>query len=290
MRRTCSAESNQDLFWALRGGGAGSYGIVTALTLRTFPVNTVTTFNIEWPWAGAHGAVVAWQTFMLSAPDSISSVLALRVPATTGGDPKIAVNGQMLAPRNEAVAALAPLTGAGSPLKVTITERPFDVAVKYFEGAGPKRIRFAAKSAFARDLLPPAGIDRLVTAIEAKHRDPRLRGGGVVLFAYGGAINRIGPKATAFVHRDAVCSLEYVALWSQDSVNLEQASVGWVRDAHEQMKPYVSSQAVQNYADTTLAGWRRAYYGQNLERLVKVKKRYDPADVFRHALSIPVSL
>ncbi len=288
--RKCSATADPDLFWALRGGGAGSYGIVTAFTLRTFPVDTVTTFNIEWPWAAAHGAVVAWQTFMQSAPDTISSVLALRVPATTGGDPKVAVNGQMLGPRSEAVAALAPLTGAGSPVSVTITERPFNVAVKYFEGTGARRARLAAKSAFARELLTPAGVDTLISAVNAKHRDPRLRGGGIVMFAYGGAINRVAPSATAFVHRDAMFSLEYVSLWADRSVSLAEVSIGWVRDAHAAIRPYVSGQAVQNYADTDLAGWRRAYYGQNLERLVAVKKRYDPANLFRHALSIPTRL
>jgi FAD/FMN-containing dehydrogenase len=289
-RRVCTAGSSPDLFWALRGGGAGSFGVVTSLTVRTFPVARVTTFHVEWPWAAAAAAIVAWQTFMLTAPDSISSVLALRVPPTVGGDPKIAVNGQMLAPRAEAVAALAPLTGAGSPLEVTITERPFDVAVRYFEGTGATRARLAAKSAIAQDLLTPAAIDTLITAVNAKHRDPRLRGGGVVLFAYGGAVNRVDPRATAFVHRNAVCTLEYVSLWSQLSVNVEQASVGWVQDAHAAMRGYLSGQAVQNYADTSLAGWKRAYYGQNLERLVKVKKRYDPGNLFRHALSIPVQL
>jgi hypothetical protein len=250
----------------------------------------VTTFNVEWPWGAAEGAVAAWQAFMRTAPDEVSSVLALRVPATTGGSPKIAVNGQMLAPKSEALQALAPLTSALAPLRATVTERPFDVAVRYFAGGGAARARLAAKSAYARAPLSSAGIHRLITAVDAKHRDPRLRGGGIVLFAYGGAINRVPPGATAFVHRDALFSLEYVALWADRSVNLEQASQGWVRDAHAALRPYVSGEAVQNYADTGLPGWKRAYYGQNLQRLVTVKRRYDPGNVFRHALSIPASL
>ncbi len=288
--RRCSSAVDPDLFWALRGAGAGSFGIVTAFTLRTFPVATVTTFNVEWPWAAAQEALLAWQSFMLAAPDQISSVLALRVPPTTGGNPKIAVNGQMLAAKSEAVAALASLTSAVTPLTVNITERPFNVAVEYFEGAGLTRARLAAKSAFARTPLSTPAVDTLISAVNAKHRDPRLRGGGVVLFAYGGAINRVPAAATAFVHRDAVCSLEYVTLWSDRSVSLEQASKGWVRAVHQAMRQYVSAEAVQNYADLELAGWRRAYYGQNLPRLVDVKKRYDPGNLFRHALSIPTHL
>ena len=289
-RRTCSRSADPDLFWALRGGGAGSYGVVTAFTLRTFAVGVVTTFNVEWPWAAAREALLAWQSFMRTAPDEISSVLALRVPATAGGDPKVAVNGQVLATKSEAMAAIAPLLSAPAPLRVNVAERPFNVAVKYFEGARLERARLFAKSAFARKLLTPAAIDTLISLVNAKHRDPRLRGGGVVLFAYGGAINRVPPRATAFVHRDALFSLEYVSLWNDRSVSLAQASEGWVREAHHAMRSYVSGEAVQNYSDTELAGWRRAYYGQNLERLVAVKKRYDPGNVFRHALSIPTHL
>lgn len=288
--RRCSAGANADLFWALRGGGAGSYGVVTALVLETFPVGRVTTFNVEWPWAAGEQALGAWQAFMRTAPDTVSSVMALRVPPVVGGSPKVAVNGQMLAGQSETVAALAPLTSVGSPVRVNIVERPWDIAVKYFEGGGATRARLVAKSALAREPLSPAAIHELVVAVEAKHRDPRLRGGGIVLFAYGGAIARVAPTATAFVHRDALLSLEYVALWNDASVNVENASKGWVRDAHAALRPHVSAEAVQNYADLDLAGWKRAYYGLNLPRLVAVKRRYDPGNLFRHALSIPPTL
>jgi FAD/FMN-containing dehydrogenase len=287
--RHCTAAQDADLFWALRGGGAGSFGVVTALTLRTFPVGRATTFNIEWPWAAADQALDAWQTFMATAPDAVSSVLALRAPKETGGTPRVAVNGQMLATRAVAVAALAPLTVVGNPLKVSIVERRYDVAVKYFEGGGATRGRLVAKSAIARRRLSPPGIERLLGAVEHAHRDPRL-GAGAVLFAYGGAIARVPARATAFVHRDALFSLELVALWTANDAALESAATRWVRNAHAAVRPYLSSEAVQNYADTDLAGWKRAYFGKNLDRLVTVKRRYDPSNVFRHALSIPTTL
>jgi FAD/FMN-containing dehydrogenase len=288
--RKCSASADPDLFWALRGGGAGSFGVVTAFVVRTFAVERVTTFNVEWPWGAAEEALGAWQAFMRGAPDAVSSVFALRVPQATGGTPKAAVNGQMLAPRGETVAALAALTSVGSPVQVNVVERPWDIAVRYFEGGGGSRARLVAKSALARQPLTPAAIHELAVAVESKHRDPRLRGGGIVLFAYGGAIGSVPSTATAFVHRDALLSLEYVALWQQASVNVENASRGWVRDAHAALRPHVSGEAVQNYADTDLAGWKRAYYGANLPRLVSVKRRYDPGNLFRHAQSIPRAL
>ena len=288
--RSCSAGQQPDLFWALRGAGAGSFGIVTALTLDTFAVGTVTTFNVEWPWAAAAEVLDAWQAFMRTAPDELSCVLALRVPATTGGTPHIALNGQLFGSAGEASAALASLTAVGAPLRVNVLTRPFNVAVKYFAGGLTTRARLAAKSAFAKKSLSPAGIDTLVDAVEEKHADPRLRGGGVVLFGYGGAINRVPRGKTAFVHRDALFSLEYATLWAAGNTALEQPSVRWLRDVRAAMVPYVSGEAVQNYADAELSGWKKAYYGENLPRLVRVKRRYDPSNMFRHALSIPTHL
>ena len=230
-RRTCSRSADPDLFWALRGGGAGSYGVVTALTLRTFAVGVVTTFNVEWPWAAAREALLAWQSFMRRAPDELSSVLALRVPATTGGDPKVALNGQVLATKSEAMAAIAPLLSVAGSAPCQRRGTAVQRGRQVLRGRrGLERARLFAKSAFAKKLLTPAAIDTLISLVNAKHRDPRLRGGGVVLFAYGGAINRVPPRATAFVHRDALFSLEYVSLWNDRSVSLaRRARAGYAK-------------------------------------------------------------
>lgn len=289
--RHCSAAHEADLFWALRGGGAGSYGIVTRMTFATRPVGRVTTFSIEWPWAAAAEVVPAWDTFMHGAPDTLSSVLALRVPQTTGGEPKLAANGQFLGSKPAAAGVLAALVGAmPAPVNVTLVERPFDRAAVYFAGGQTERRRIAGASHVARKPIAARGLVALVEAVEARHADPRLRGGGIVLFAFGGAINRVGRRQTAFVHRDARFSMQLVALWSQPGAELESAELAWLVAARRSLRPFVSDEAIQNYADAQLAGWKRAYYAENLERLVKVKKAVDPANRFRHAQSIPTML
>jgi FAD/FMN-containing dehydrogenase len=286
-----SATSRPNLFWALRGGGAGSFGIVTRLTFATRKVGTVTTFVLRWPWAAAADVIAAWQAFMATAPDALTSVLALRVPASSGGAPTVAVNGMFLGPKAGAAAALAGLTGGDPPPATTsLVQRTFAAATAYFAAGQTERRRIAGSSRVARAALGPKGRDAVVAAVEDRSADPRLRGGGVVLFAFGGAVGRVPRTATAYVHRDARFSLELLGLWTDPSAGVENANLAWIRQARLALAPYTSAEALQNYADRGIVGWKRAYYAENLERLVAAKHAVDPANRFRHAQSIPTSL
>ena len=286
-----SATSRPNLFWALRGGGTGSFGIVTRLTFATREIGTVTTFALRWPWEAAADAIAKWQAFMATAPDALSSVLALRVPATTGGMPTVAVNGMFLGPKAMATAALhALVAGDPAPSAVSVVQRTFAGAARYFAGGQAERRRIAGSSRVARTPLGPQGRVAVAAAVDERHADPRLRGGGIVLFAFGGAVGRVSRTATAYVHRDARFSLELLGLWTSPSPAVEAANLAWIRHARLALAPYTSGEALQNYADRGLARWKRAYYAENLERLVATKHAVDPGNLFHHAQSIPTTL
>jgi FAD/FMN-containing dehydrogenase len=206
-----------------------------------------------------------------------------------GGEPILALNGLVVGPKSEASAILAPFVAATSPTQTALVERTWGSAVSYFAGDQAEvRRGIAVASGYARSPLDAAGRAALVAAVEARQANPALRRGGAVLFALGGAVNTVAPAATAFVHRGALFSVELLALW--DAASHQGANLAWVDAARASVRPHLSSEAVQNYADPGLGRARRAYYGANLERLVAVKHAVDPRNVFRHSQSIPVKL
>jgi hypothetical protein len=297
----CNANEHADLYWACRGGGGGNFGIVTRLVFRTHPVDRVATYTMQWPWADARRVVQAWQTFAPHAPDGLFCVLNLS--AVGGGSPQITSAGQFFGSREQLESLIRPLVNAGTPTRVTVTSRTYMEAVRLWAGCTgtvaechlqPQgqlgRARFKGKSDYANRPLSQRGIATLVAQIES--RAAGGPGSGIVLLdSSGGAINRIGKAATAFVHRDGLFSLQYLSYWNVSApASVVGANLNFLRRFRRAMRPYVSGFAYQNYIDPELANWRHAYYGSNFSRLVAVKRRYDPRNVFRFRQSIPTRI
>jgi hypothetical protein len=126
----------------------------------------------------------------------------------------------------------------------------------------------------------------MVRALEARVADPKLGRGTILLDAYGGAIARIPKAATAFVHRDALCSAQYLAFWPAGNAARGAANLAWMRRFYASLRPWMAGEAYVNYVDPELHGWQRAYYGSNYARLRRVKHRYDPTGFFRFAQGV----
>lgn len=146
------------------------------------------------------------------------------------------------------------------------------------------RVPSCAKSDFFTQQIPAAGIQALIAGIE-QMRDVQGAAGGlgeVLLDALGGAINRVDPSATAFVHRDSLFLAQYLTRWNKGG---SAAGAGrqhaWLRSPYASLHPYASGQAYQNYVDPELANWQQACYGANYARLSRVKAAYEPHQVFR---------
>jgi FAD/FMN-containing dehydrogenase len=287
---------HSDLYWALRGGGGGNFGIVTRLVFATHPADDVVTYSLAWPWTDARRVVAAWQKLVPTAPDGLFFVLNLNAAAGSSASPNITSAGQFYGDEGHLRSLLQPLVDAGTPTRFTTRSRTYLSAALMWAGCAAdiaechlppqgnlSRATFAAKSSYANHPLTTAGIDALIAQIEARRATGS--GSGIVLLdSYGGAINRVAKNATAFVHRDALFSMQYLAYWAPHAA--AAPNIAWLRRFYAAMRPYVSPFAYQNYIDPDLQHWQHAYYGTNLPRLQHVKRRYDPLNVFHSRQSI----
>jgi FAD/FMN-containing dehydrogenase len=314
--RECSADSagrDADLFWACRGGGGGSFGVVTEFTFRTHPVPELVLFFLQWPWSAATQVIDAWQSWAPGAPDELWSNLHLNA-APGGSEPQISVGGTYAGSAGQVQVLLDRLySAAGSqPSSVFVRGEEFLTAMLVEAGCSDMSVEQChlpiqnpagvlsrppeyARSDFYTERLPARGISVLLDQVAALGQVDGAPGalGGVAFDAFGGANNRIGAGQTAFVHRNALFLAQYSTGWSsglEPAGGSGTAAVArqraWLASFHAAMRPYASGQAYQNYADPDLADWQRAYYGANYARLQRIKAAVDPADLFRFPQSI----
>ncbi|MFI6645879.1 FAD-binding oxidoreductase [Streptomyces sp. NPDC050504] len=300
-RLTASAREHPDLFWALRGAGNGNFGVVTRLDFRTHPAPSAVSAYLTWPWRKATAVLAAWQKWGPAQPDEIWSSLHLAAGAG-GGGPTVSVAAFSLGTYGDlqnAVDRLADGPGGPGPAShVSLRRRGYQEAMLVYAGCstfsqaqchlpGPtpgrtpqgvlQRETYAAASDFYAAALPGAGIARMLARVEAFTRLPS-GGGSIALTALGGAVNRVDPLATAFVHRRARMLAQYIGSWRPGTSGAPQRQ--WLKDTHAALRPYASGAAYQNYTDPTLTDWRKAYYGPAADRLARIKRRYDPDRLF----------
>jgi FAD/FMN-containing dehydrogenase len=246
-------------------------------------------FSVSWPWAAADQVIAAWLGWAPRADHRITSVLHL---AAGGGSPSVGVAGQFIGLSSQLPGGLLSPLELVSGAQVSTSDHPYlelqerwagclglSPAECHTAGTAPggtlPRASFYAKSDYVDRALPVAARANLITAIEARLK---LAGSGAILFdAYGGAINRVAPDATAFVHRQTLCSMQYLSY---------DGGAAWLDQTWKRMRPYVSGMAYQNYIDPSLPGWREAFYGENLSRLEAIRRRVDPDHFFQFPQAI----
>ncbi|GER90353.1 hypothetical protein KDW_45150 [Dictyobacter vulcani] len=306
---TCDANQNTGLYWALRGGGGGNFGVVTSFTFQTHPVNTLSIFTLGWAWNDAAAVVDAWQNWGPQGPDELWSNCLLLNTTDKNGDPIVRINGVYVGGTdqlNQQLQNLINKLGIAPTVRYASSAGLLDTML-YEAGCSDKSLNecrlpgqspqgkiqrnaSAAKSDYFNKTMPRQAIDKLVNAIAQRQKSSLPNTGGIGIDTYGGAINRVAPDTTAFVHRNMLFSIQYNANWdigSSDAIISQNRS--WLNTTWQAMRPYASGAAYQNYIDPTLSNWQQAYYGSNLARLQQVKATYDPKNLFRFKQSIPLA-
>jgi FAD/FMN-containing dehydrogenase len=282
-----SEQENPDLFWALRGGGNGNFGVVTNFNFRTSAVNMVARFGTTWskPVAQAAKIMQAWQQWLPDLPPDITGTLHLT--KDKGGLINVHFAGLSVQSESKLIAELKRLEKvAGSADLFRTTTQSFQAAATVFNGNEPAddSVLMKGKSDYVTAPLTDQGIMTVLAGIQ---KAPGVI--AVLCDTYGGAINKIASDATAFVHRaNTRYSIQYYMEWQ--SPGASDANIAMMRTLYASMRPYVSGGAYVNYCDLDLGdGSARAYWGDNLARLMRIKAAVDPKNVFRHAQSVPLS-
>ncbi len=290
-------EENPDLFWACRGGGGGNFGIATAFTFRLHKVNNVVVYTIGWGWDQFEALVGRWQTWAPQVDDGLSAGLAL---LTTGS---ISMYGQYTADDEELPrfsSLLQPLFEAAPPISVSIQTVPQLIGsrillqldptnpMQLLEAHSDEQI-FKSTSALAYAPFSPDVIAMMkqyleqAPTLDCAPSQPSM----VQLLAGGGYPSRIAPEATAVFWRQAQFVVQFDAYWTSPADGSK--TIAWIEAFRQAMQPYTRG-AYVNYQDDSLQDWLRLYYGDNLERLVKIKQEYDPKNFFNFPQSIPLEL
>jgi FAD/FMN-containing dehydrogenase len=273
--RTVDARSDEDLFWALRGGG-GSFGIVTALRLRVHEVRRAAWFRATYPASAREEVLATWDGLAPGAPDALTAICTL-----TGTD--ATAFGQYLGPESTLRRLVAPLGRIPGATLRTGTSDYLALQQRWAGCAGEPlaacrqagRSTFDASSVYVAERLSAAGRRAFLAAAGT--------GATLILDAYGGAINRIGRDETAFAHRDVRFSVQILSYTDIPTARDR------VRRARARIAPHGDGGAYPNYASLDLAGPLRAYYGANLARLRRVKAAVDPENRFRPAQAVPAA-
>ncbi len=271
-RLRASAEQNDDLLWAIRGGG-GNFGIVTSFEFQLHDVGPdLLGGRLIYRLGDAPDVLRFYREFMAGAPDNLIVYASL----STGpdGEPRVGFRPVFNGPVTEGQSLLKPLRHFGAPVLDDIQPRPYIDIQKIVEPMFPPGRLNYWKANFVDDLS-----DELVDILVATYRRVPSRYSNIALEPMGGAIARVPDTATAFHHRTHAFSLLLLGGWLEAEET--EANVAWVRELWDLTRPLSSSAVYVNYLGTEGDSRIRDAYGPNHARLSEIKRKYDPGNFFR---------
>jgi hypothetical protein len=266
-----SARENEELFWAIRGGG-GNFGVVTSLEYQLHPVDLVLAGGLSYPAEVAPRVLRFYDDFVKSAPDELSTAASLGM--TPAGEPTLSIAVCYCGPVDEGEQVLRPLRTFQVPVDDGIQPMPYTVLQGARDEGFPFGRRHYWKSAWLRDVTDGA-IETLMRFL------PQMpsSASSVGLQQLHGAASRVAPSATAFPHRAEQYDFLILSQWSEATDS--DRNLQWTRALFEAMQPHLEESVYVNNLGDEGPGRVQAAYGENYPRLAAVKRTYDPDNLFR---------
>ncbi|MGO9670624.1 MAG: FAD-binding oxidoreductase [Streptosporangiaceae bacterium] len=292
------AARHGELYWACRGGAGGSFGINTSFTfdLLEVPRKTVS-YYLAW-WRGAEaatGAFVAFDEILRNAPAAFNAVLLAQAAPVGPAGPREAMwvwtRGQYVGPLDELRDLIRPmLEAAGKPAELDIREVPFWAAQQTFADAPSKPHSFGDISRYAARPLPQHAVQQMIDLVARCPSRAEDAHGSIWNLGWvgGDVVDSVPRTATAYVHRGMMTLFRPTTVWPSDAPrSVGRGLVEWSEEMMDVLRPHTPDESYQNFPNRLISDWQREYYGENFRRLVRVKSRYDPHDLFRNQQSIP---
>jgi FAD/FMN-containing dehydrogenase len=278
---TASVDENPDLFWALRGGG-GNFGVVTSFEYRLHPIGPVVTGGIvAYPFDTARDLLRFYRDFTGNAPDELTAFAALMFAPDESGQKLAGIALCHIGAQEQAQKDIEPLLKFGTPVMVQVGPMPYAAVNTMLDEAAPPGLLNYWKTSFLSELSDDA-IDTIVDHFDTTPSPLNF----IMLEHFHGEVARVPVGATATPHRETSYNFVVPSGWT-DPADTEK-NVAWTREIFAAMGPYLAARRYVNYLDDddVAANPTREAFGPNYDRLVEVKKTYDPTNFFHHNLNI----
>jgi len=277
---TASEQENDDLFWALRGGG-GNFGVVTSFEFRLHPVKDVYGGPLFFDVKDAGHVLRAYREFIVDAPEQFGGFPAWQIapplpfiPEERHGETMLAFVACWAGPIEDGEKALKPLRDAAPVVAEHVGAMPYPALNSAFDALYPPGgLQHYWKANFVKELTD----DAIDAHLEHGPRVPVVNS-TVHIYPVNGACNRVASDATAFAYRDATFATVIAGMWPDPAEN--DANIAWVRDYYDATAPLSEEGGYINFMSGDDQDRIRSNYRGNYDRLVEVKRTYDPDNLF----------
>lgn len=277
---TASDKENQDLYWAIRGGG-GNFGVVTSFLFRSHPVSTVHAGPMLWELDHTTEVMQWYREFVLDAPEDINGFFAFIVVPPGPPFPENLHNKTMCGvvwcyagPEKKAEEAFRPVRTISKPAFEHVGPMPLPMLNSAFDALYPKGLQQYWKADFMNELSDEAIAQHVKHGSETPTMLSTMH-----IYPINGAAHRVGRDDTPWNYRDATWAQVIVGV-DPDPANNEKI-ISWTKDYFEAVHPYSAGGAYVNFMMEEGEDRIKATYGDNYDRLVKIKNKYDPTNLFR---------
>ena len=280
---TASADENPELFWGLRGGG-GNFGVVTEFEFRLHPVGPLIAGGmLLYPRAQATEVLRAYRDYIAAAPDQVGGGAALMtappepfVPESVRGKPAVGIVYCYVGPVEEGLQAAEALRAIGSPALDMIQPIPYAALQQMLDAGSPRGVR----EYFKIDTLPDLS-DAAIDTVVAQAEQLPAPFGQLILGPLGGALARTDRDAMALTPDEGAWTYFCLSMWMDPAQ--DDRNIAWTRGFHEAMRPFGVGTAMPNFIepDEGVARLRASYGEDKYERLLALKQRWDPENMFR---------